>query len=296
MLRWDLPLSQIHSTPTAMQLRMFGNVTVFLLMAYNFLITFGYSQDVQTFELFTSEVHPLFAKIGNACLIQLPFEPIATNVGDPMMWMVEKIERTVSVKPISEGARDTNLAIVTRGGTLNFSIRLVPDTEPYTQMIRITKVIDDSSVLPKEEQRSSETLADIIIQEIRIAQNYYALKTVNSPDLKNVEQFIQMHDSGNKNHHCVLLQSFRFRDTRHILLHFITENNGEKPLTFDQRRTTVSIGDTLFAPIAVSLGKTTLEPHGHGSSAENFLVLDGGSGLSPHQKFNILLPEILESN
>lgn len=265
-------------------------------MFYNFMITFGYSQDVQTFEVFTSEVHPLFAKLGNACLVQLPMEPIATNVGDPAMWLVEKIERTVSIKPINEGAHDTNLAIVTRGGTLNFSIHLVADTEPYTQMIRITKVTDDSKPLPREEQHSSETLADTIIREIRIAQNYYALKTVNSPDLKNVEQFIQMHDSGNKNHHCVLLHSFRFRDTRHIILHFITENKGDNRITFDQRRTVVSIGDTLFAPIAVSLGKTTLECRGHGSSAENFLILDGDSGLSPRQKFNILLPEIPNTN
>ena len=275
-----------------MRLPMFVRYILCFFMFYHFLSTFGYSQDVQTFELFTSEVHPLFAKLGNACLIQLPFEPIATNVGDPAMWLVEKIDRTVSVKPINEGARDTNLAIVTRSGTLNFSIHLVADTEPYTQMIRITKVIDDSKPLPKEEEHIQETLADTIIREIRIAQNYYALKTVNSPDLKNVEQFIQMHDSGNKNHHCVLLQSFRFRDTRHILLHFITENKGDTRITFDQRRTTVSIGITIFTPIAVSLGKTTLERRGHGSSAENFLVLDGDNGLSPHQKFNILLPEI----
>lgn len=247
-----------------------------------------HAQDVQTLELSTSEVHPLTARIANATLIQLPVEPVATNVGDPAAWLVEKSERIVSIKPTQEGARDTNLAIVTRQGTLNFSVHLAPDVEPFTQTVRVTKIMDDSRPMQSQAKETQETLADIIIREIRIAQNYYALKTANAPDLKDVEQFTEMLETGDARCACTLLQAFRFRDTRHLVLHFVTENRSQASITFDHRKTTVSLGETAFVPTAVSLGKSTLAPK---SSAENFIILDGTSGLSHRQKFNIMLVE-----
>ncbi|MDD2710100.1 MAG: hypothetical protein PHV34_19120, partial [Verrucomicrobiae bacterium] len=87
-------------------------------------------------------------------------------------------------------------------------------------------------------------------------------------------------------HTCTLLQTFRFRDTRHIILHFTTQNRQTVPLSFAHRQTTVNVGDTLFAPVAVSLGSNPLAPK---ASSENFIVLDGANGLSPRQKFNIFL-------
>lgn len=246
------------------------------------------AQEVETVELTTSTVHPIHARIGNASLIQLPVEAIATNVGDPGTWMVEKLGKIVSVKQKSEAARDTTLAVVTREGTLNFAVHVAGVNEAFTQTIRITKVYDDSKPLQAATTNtSSETLSDVIIREIRIAQNYYALKQVNSKELQNLDQSTQMREIGNDVLSCYLLQTFRFRDTRHIILHFVTQNKVSQTLSFDQRRTTVSVADTLFAPVAVSLGRSSLEPS---ASAENFIVLNGDNGLSPFQKFNIFVP------
>ncbi len=250
------------------------------------------AQEVRTLELSTSVVQPITARLGNASIIQIPIEPVATNVGDPQMWLTEKAEKLVSIKPIQAGARDTNLAIITRQGTLNFSVHLAPDTEPFTQMVRVTRIVDDSKPLSPASSNRSETLAETIVQEIRTAQNYYALKQVNAGELHDVEQFTQMHETDTQNHSCTLLQSFRFRESRHVLLHFITENKSASPVSFDPRRTTVRIGETLFSPMAVSLGRTTLPPKG---SAENFIILDGSNGLSPQQKFEILLVETTDS-
>jgi hypothetical protein len=245
-----------------------------------------HAQEVQTVELYTSDVHPLNARLGSACLIQLPVEPVATNVGDPAMWLVEKSERLVSIKPLQDTARETNLAIATRQGTVNFSVKPAPATEPFTQMVRVTRIVDDSKPLPPQ-QPPSETLAETVIREIRIAQNYYALKFVGSPDLRNVEQWTIMRRDEARTHALALLQSFRFRDSRHVVLHFITENRTDLPVPFDHRKTVVRLGDTFLVPIAVSLGKATLSPN---RSAENFVVLDGSNGLSHRQAFEILLP------
>lgn len=262
----------------------FGSLS--FVICYLLLSVCAQAQEVQTIELYTSQVQLLNARLGNACLIQLPVEPIATNVGDPTTWLVEKSERLVSIKPIQEMARDTNLAIVTRQGTVSFSIRLGSQSEPFTQMTRITKIVDDSKPLPPQSPVTNETLAETIIREMRIAQNYYALKTANSPELRNVDQWTLMRETERKTYRCTVLQTFRFRDTRHAVLHFITENQGETPLAFDARKTTVNLGDTLFAPVAVSFGQSTLAPK---RSAEHFIVLDGANGLSHRQEFNILL-------
>lgn len=243
------------------------------------------AQEVQTIELYTGDIHPLNARLGSACLIQLPVEPVATNVGDPALWLVEKSERLVSIKPTQETARETNLAIVTRQGTLNFMVRPVTAAEPFTQMVRVTRIIDDSKPLPPQQQ-SPETFAETVIREIRVAQNYYALKFADSPDLRNVEQWTVLRETGNSNHRCTLLQTFRFRDTRHVILHFITENRTGKPVSFDHRHAAVRLNDTFFVPMAVSLGKATLQPK---ASAENFIILDGSNGLSHRQPFEILL-------
>jgi hypothetical protein len=256
------------------------------------LSTLGRAQEIQTIDLATSEVHPITAKVGNTCMIQLPVEAIATNVGDPVSWFVEKTERIVSIKPVQEGIRDTNLAIVTRQGVLNFSIHLAGSDERFTQSVRITKIVDDSKPLTLPSTQAQETLADTIIREIRIAQNYYALKSVHSREIANVEQKTHVREMGNSSYGCALLQSFRFPDTRHVVLHFITENKTELPITFDRRKTVVNIGDTFFAPIAVSLGNATLQPK---RSSENFIILDGSNGLSPHQHFNIILSETSQS-
>jgi len=247
-----------------------------------------HAQEVETLELSTGVVHPITARIGNACLIQLPVEAVATNVGDAQLWMVERAERNVSIKPVNAAVKDTNLSILTRQGTLSFSVHLAPDSEPFTQMVRVTKIVDDSKPLPPTQMGSQETLADIIIHEIRTAQNYYAMKQVNDPELRDVEQITQLRESGTPRCGCTLLQVFRFRNSRHLVLHFITENKTSSPVAFDHRRTTVTVGDTIFAPMAVSLGKNTLPPQ---SSAENFVVLDGQNGLSPRNNFNILLVE-----
>lgn len=262
------------------------------LTAYSLWLIAAYAQDVQILELSTSEVHPLIARIGNTCLIQLPVEPIGTNVGDPQMWLVEKSERIVSIKPLQVSARDTNLAVITRQGMLNFLVHLAPDSENFTQTIRVTRIVDDSKPLPSQQSNSQQTLADIIIHEIRVAQNYYALKLAGSPELREVEQFTQLHETGTKTYSCNLLQTFRFRDTRHLILHFVTENKSEVPISFDQCRTIINIGDTLFTPMAVSLGKISLQPKG---SAENFIVLDGSNGLSHRQEFNIMLAETVSN-
>ncbi len=304
---WNSPPLLTHSTLMATPSPMSDNLTflvVFLLpyptlwlldqrpekllvfLAPWLLLTAAHAQEIQTLELSTGEVHPLTVRIGNACLIQLPVEPIATNVGDPVAWLVEKSERIVSIKPTQETARDTNLAIVTRQGTLSFSVHLASNTEACTQMVRVTKIIDDSRPLPAQVREPQETLADTIIREIRIARNYYALKTVNSPELKGVEQFTQMRETGGKSCACILLQTFRFRDTRHLILHFVTENRSTQAITFDVRKTMVSLGDTFFAPAAVSLGRNPLPPK---ASAENFIILDGSNGLSPRQLFDISL-------
>jgi hypothetical protein len=257
------------------------------LAAWSLWLATSSAQEVQTLELATSAVHPLTARLGNACLIQLPAEPLTTNVGDPQMWLVEKAERLVSIKPTHAAVRDTNLAVVTRQGTLNFFVHLAPDTDPFTQMVRITRIVDDSKPLPPAQGPAQDTLADAVIREIRVAQNYYALKQVNAPELRDVEQFTQMRETETRSHRCTLLQTFHFRGTRHIVLHFLMQNRTEAALTFDHRKTIVSIGETLFAPTAVSLGRTTLPPK---ASAESFIVLDGSNGLSPRQVFEILLP------
>ncbi len=260
-----------------------------LLSPFLFLPTLFYGQEVQTLELSTGVVHPIAARLGNASIIQVPMEPVATNVGDPQMWLVERAERLVSIKPVQAGARDTNLAVITRQGTLNFSVHLASDTAPFTQMVRITRIADDSKPLPSPASNKWEAPAEIIIREIRIAQNYHALKQVNSPELRDVEQVTQMFESKMLRHSCVLLQSFRFRETRHLVLHFVTENKSTAPLTFDTRQTTAGAGETFFAPLAVSLGNNPIAPNGR---SENFLVLDASNGFSPRQKFNIQLVEI----
>ncbi|MDD2710101.1 MAG: TrbG/VirB9 family P-type conjugative transfer protein, partial [Verrucomicrobiae bacterium] len=153
----------------------------------------AHAQEVQTFDMPTGVVHPINARLGSASLIQLPVEPLATNIGDPEMWKVEKADKLVSIKPVQAGIRDTSLAIVTRQGTLNFALHLAPDSEQFTQMARITKILDDAKpAAPLSQSAGQETLADVIIREIRIAQNFYALSSVNSPDLRDVEQFTQL--------------------------------------------------------------------------------------------------------
>jgi hypothetical protein len=245
-----------------------------------------HAQEVQTVELYTSDVHPLNARLGSACLVQLPVEPVATNVGDPAMWLVEKSEKLVSIKPVQDAALETNLAIVTRQGTLNFSVRPVPAAESFTQMVRVTKIIDDSKPFPPQSQ-PPESFAETVIREIRVAQNYYALKFAGSPELRNVEQWTVMRGDEATTHSITFLQTFRFRDSRHVLLHFLTVNRTEAAVSFAPRKTIVRLGDTFFAPVAVSLGRTTLPP---GRSAENFVILDGASGLSHRQEFEIFLP------
>ncbi len=215
-------------------------------------------------------------------------EPVATNVGDPQMWLVERTERLVSIKPVQVGARDTNLAVITRQGTLNFSVHLVSDNAPFTQMVRVTRIVDDSKPLPPITATHQENPAETIIREIRIAQNYYALKRVNSPSVHDVEQVTQMLEGKTLHHSCILLQTFRFRDSRHLLLHFVTKNHDFAPISFDTRQATVAVGETFFAPLAVSLGNNPMNPN---SQSENFIVLDGSNGLSPRQKFDIHLIE-----
>ncbi|MDD2709087.1 MAG: hypothetical protein PHV34_13965 [Verrucomicrobiae bacterium] len=252
-----------------------------------------FAQEVQTVELYTSQVHPLNARLGCACIIQLPAEPIATNVGDPALWLAEKAERLVSIKPTQDNARDTTLAIVTRAGTINFAVHFAAQTEPFTPMVRVAKIIDDSKPLPFQSATAPETPAEIFTREIRISQNFHALQTVNSPDLRNVEHWTLMREIQNKTQHCTILQTFRFRDTRHVVLHFLTQNRSKTPLAFDIRRITVSLGETLFNPIAASLGSPTLPPK---RSSENFVVLDGSNGLSHRQDFEIFLAEIQPAN
>lgn len=246
------------------------------------------AQEVETLELSTGTVHPLLARIGSACLIQLPVEPVATNVGDAQLWMVERTERHVSLKPVNVTAKDTTLAILTRQGTLNFAVHLAPEGMPFTQMVRVTRIVDDSKPLPPVQSGSQETPVDILVREIRVAQNYYALKQVHAKELHDVEQVTHLRETGTVRAGCTLLQVFRFRDTRHLVLHFITENKTAEPLSFDHRQTTVSAGDAFFVPLAVSLGGTSLPPK---ASAENFIVLDGSNGLSPRNLFDILLVE-----
>jgi hypothetical protein len=201
------------------------------------------------------------------------------------MWLVEKQDRLVSIKAQQAIAKDTTLAVVTRQGTISFSVHLAPDSEPFTQMVRVTRIVDDSKPLTASPRAAApETLANIVIREIRIAQNYYALKMAKSPDLREVEQFTQLRECGNHVHDCTLLQTFRFRDTRHVLLHFVTRNQTENPMAFAHRQTTVRVGDTIFAPVAISLGSNPLSPK---ASAENFIILNGANGLSPRQKFDI---------
>jgi hypothetical protein len=254
-------------------------------ICYLSLSACAHAQEVQTLELTTSVVHPLTARLGSACLIQLPVEATATNVGDPAMWLVEKQDRLVSIKAQQAIAKDTTLAVVTRQGTISFSVHLAPDSEPFTQMVRVTRIVDDSKPLTASPRAAApETLANIVIREIRIAQNYYALKMAKSPDLREVEQFTQLRECGNHVHDCTLLQTFRFRDTRHVLLHFVTRNQTENPMAFAHRQTTVRVGDTIFAPVAISLGSNPLSPK---ASAENFIILNGANGLSPRQKFDI---------
>ena len=259
---------------------------VFLLTAHGSLLT-AFPQEVQTLDLATRDIHPLAVRLGNAAVIQLPVEPVATHVGDPTMWLVEKTERLVSIKPIQTGARDTNLALVTRQGTLSFSVHLAGENEPFTPMIRVTRILDDSKPLPPVSSSLPESLAATVIREIRIAQNYSALKQAGAPEIREVEFFFQMFIRATKSHACTLLQSFRFRDTHHLVLHFLMENRGDEPLTFDPRRTLVRVGETFFAPLAVSLGQNPLPAKG---MSENFLLLDGSTGLSPRQAFEILLP------
>ncbi|MDD2709228.1 MAG: TrbG/VirB9 family P-type conjugative transfer protein [Verrucomicrobiae bacterium] len=248
-----------------------------------------FAQEVQTVDLYTSQIHPLNARLGCACIIQLPVEPIATNVGDPVLWLVEKAERLVSIKPTQDNARDTTLAIVTRSGTINFAVHFAAQMEPFTPMVRVTKIIDDSKPLPFQPATAQETLAEIFTREIRIVQNFHALQMVNSPDLRNLEHWTLMYETQNKTQHCTLLQTFRFRDTRHVILHFLTQNRAKTPLAFDVRHTTVSLGETLFNPIAISLGNSTLPPK---RTSENFVILDGSNGLSHRQNFEIFPTEI----
>ncbi len=249
----------------------------------------GWAQEVETLELATSVVHPLTARLGSACLIELPVEPVATNVGDAQMWLIEKAERTVSLKPIQAGARDTTLAILTRQGTLNFAVHLGSASEPFTQNIRVTKILDDSKPWGEPATLAQETAAERMIRELRIAQNYHALKDVRSPELREVESSTQLREEETPTHACSLLQSFRFRDSRHIVLHFILKNKLAMPLFFETRKTTVSVAETLFAPLAVSLGQNPILP---GGSSENFIILDGSQGLSPRNAFSILLEPI----
>lgn len=260
-------------------------ILIFLLTAHGLPLTL-HAQEVQTLELATRDVHPLAVRLGNAAVIQLPVEPVATHIGDPAMWLVEKTERLVSIKPLQAGARDTNLALVTRQGTLSFSVHLAGENEPFTPMIRVTRILDDSKPLPPVPVSLPESLAFTVIQEIRIAQNYSALKQAGAPEVREVEFFFQMFTRTTKSYACTLLQSFRFRDTRHLVLHFLMENRGDEPLTFDHRRALVRVGETFFAPLAVSLGRNPLPPQ---AMSENFLFLDGSTGLSPRQAFEILL-------
>ena len=275
-----------RSTPARRRLR--GPAWVFLLtLAYSLQPIPLQSQEIQTLELATHDVHPLAVRLGNAAVIQLPVEPIGTHVGDPAMWLVEKTEKLVSIKPVQSGARDTNLALVTRQGALSFSVHLAGENEPFTPMVRVTRILDDSKPLPPVPTTAPESLASAVIREIRLTQNYAALKQVGAPDVREVEFFFQMSTRTTKSHACTLLQSFRFRDTRHVVLHFLTENRQETSLEFDSRHSLVRVGEVFFAPLAVSLGRNPLPPKG---TSENFLVLDGSAGLSPRQAFEILLP------
>lgn len=243
--------------------------------------------EVETIDFSLEKSYPITAKTGNSSLIQLPMEPLATNVGDPSSWLVEKMEKVVSIKPIQKDAPDTNLAILTRQGTLNFSVRLANETESCTHMVRVSQIVDAHQTLPPN-QAQAETLANVVIREIRIAQNFYALKQVDSPEIKEIEHLVQAQTSRDEKHSCTLLQTFRFKDARHVLLHFITENTSDKPIHFDCRRTLVLAGDTVFVPLSVSLGKNTLNPK---SSVESFIVLNGGSGLRLTNSFKVVLFE-----
>ena len=247
-----------------------------------------HAQEVQTLELATSTVHPINARLGTASLIQVPLEIIATNVGDPASWLVEKTERLVSIKPTQVGAQETNLAIVTRQGTLSFAVKMAGEKKPFTQIVRIIKIIDDSKPLPPLAQAAQESLSEIIIRELKTVQNYHALKTVNASEIKEVEQFTVLDEEEIGSHRITLLETFRFRDSRHLVLHFIVENKSDTAISFDHRKIVVALGQTLLSPVAVSLGCANLYP---GRRSENFIVLDGSNGLSHRQIFKILLVE-----
>ncbi len=247
-------------------------------------------QEVITTEMTTSEVRTLMARVQHATLIQLPVEPLATSVGDPSQWLVEKQDRWVSIKPIVQGPSETTLGIITRIGTLNFIIKpVVGDGQAFTQNLRVTAIQDDSKPLPPVQTshaEGGENRAAIFIREIRVAQNYFALLQTRSPMTKNVQHHVLLKDTSTPDLKVSLLQTFRFLDTRDILLHFTIKNISKEALNISSRETTVSLQKTIFAPKAVSLGATEIPP---GRSTENFIVLDGTLGLNPNQPFEINL-------
>ncbi len=246
-------------------------------------------QEVITTEMTTSEVRTLMARVQHATLIQLPVEPLATCVGDPSQWLIEKQDRWVSIKPIVQGPNETTLGIITRIGTLNFIIKPVGDSQAFTQNFRVTAIQDDSKPLPPAQTSRAddgENRADIFIREIRIAQNYFALLQTQSPMTKNVQHHVLLRDTSTPDLKVSLLQTFRFLDTRDVLLHFTIKNISKETVRLSSRETTVSLQKTIFAPKSVSLGATQIPP---GRSTENFIILDGTLGLNPNQPFEINL-------
>lgn len=253
-------------------------------------------QEVITTEMTTSEVRTIMARVQHATLIQLPVEPLATSVGDPSQWLVEKQDRWVSIKPIVQGASETNLGVITRVGTLNFIIKPVGDSQAFTQNLRVTAIQDDSKPLPPIQATSAdsgENRMDSFVHEIRVAQNYFALLQTHSPMAKNVQQHILLKDTSTPALKVSLLQTFRFLDTRDVLLHFTAKNISKQTVFLSIGETTVFLQHTIFAPKAVSLGSTQIPP---GRSTENFVVLDGSLGLNPNQPFEINLSTNHETN
>jgi hypothetical protein len=257
-------------------------IAILLLLV---LILRARAQEIKTMDLSTEDNYPLTVRLGSACLIELPTEPITTSVGDPAMWYIETNGNFVSVKPIQKEARDTSLAIVTRAGTVNFSLSVVPDSQPFTQGIRVNRITSRSR-LPAGRQPPSESLAEVLIREIKVAKNWYGYKTANRPEVQRVQEVKILSEREEEHCRVITLQAFRFQETGHVLLHFLTENTGKEFIAIDHRKTVVTVGEVPFIPISVSLGKQVLRP---GASAQNFLVLNGGNGLSLKNDFKIHL-------